>query len=112
MEDITAIEAVRDEAAVENGATSKTNGYNGHSIAQRYPYYTTNSTLPQHHAMSSTAKDFLNYAKEKLAKFYGVKPEYIYLYMKELEFRFNNRNKDLGRIIMRILPHHSRKKIC
>ena len=47
--------------------------------------------------------------KKKLAKFYGVKSDYIDLYLRELEFRFNNRNKDSGKIIMRILPHHSRK---
>lgn len=58
---------------------------------------------------SNTVKSFFNYAREKLAKFYGVKPEYTYLYLKELEFRFNNRNKDLSKIIWRILPHHSRK---
>ena len=60
-------------------------------------------------SVSNTVRTFFNYAKEKLAKFYGVKPEYTYLYLKELEFRFNNRNKDLGKIIWRILPHHSSK---
>ncbi len=55
----------------------------------------------------NTIESFLTYAKEKLTKFYGVKEEYAYLYLKELEFRFNNRNKDLAQLIWRILPHHS-----
>ncbi len=54
-----------------------------------------------------TATRFFMYAKEKLTKFYGVKEEYTYLYLKELEFRFNNQDKDLGKLIWKILPHHS-----
>jgi len=50
---------------------------------------------------------FFNYAKDKLTKFYGVKSEYTYLYLKELEFRFNNQGKDLSKLIWKILPHHS-----
>lgn len=67
------------------------------------------ATMEQPYVASKLVNEFVNYAREKLAKFYGVKPEYIYLYLKELEFRFNNRNKDLARIISRILPHHSKK---
>lgn len=59
-------------------------------------------------ALSETAKDFHQYAREKLAKFYGVKADHIYLYLKELEFRFNNQDKDTSKIIWKILPHHSR----
>lgn len=58
--------------------------------------------------LSDTAKDFHQYAREKLAKFYGVKSDHIYLYLKELEFRFNNQGKDTSKIIWKILPHHSR----
>ncbi|MBK8473321.1 MAG: hypothetical protein IPL33_14880 [Sphingobacteriales bacterium] len=42
-----------------------------------------------------------------MTKFYGVKEEYSYLYLKELTFRFNNRDKDVSQIIWKILPHHS-----
>jgi transposase len=34
---------------------------------------------------------FWSYAKERLAKYHGVSPQKLYLYLKELEFRFNNR---------------------
>lgn len=54
-----------------------------------------------------TAYNFFLYAKDKLTKFYGVKEEYSYLYLKELTFRFNNRDKDVSQIIWKILPHHS-----
>lgn len=51
--------------------------------------------------------DFYGYAKEKLTRFYGVKEEYTFIYMKELEFRFNNKGKDLTMLVWKILPHHS-----
>ena len=54
-----------------------------------------------------TASRFFIYAKKKLTKFYGVKEEYTYLYLKELEFRFNNQDKDLSKLVWKILPHHS-----
>lgn len=53
------------------------------------------------------AQSFFIYTKDKLTKFYGVKEEYTYLYLKELEFRFNNREKEIAKLIWRILPHHS-----
>ncbi len=50
---------------------------------------------------------FFMYAKQKLLKFYGVKEEYTYLYLKELEFRFNHNGRDLSNLILKLLPHHS-----
>jgi transposase len=38
---------------------------------------------------------FWSYAKERLAKYHGVSKEYFPLYLKELEFRFNNRHQNL-----------------
>jgi transposase len=36
-------------------------------------------------------ESFWAYAKQRLAKYHGVSPLKLYLYLKELEFRFNNR---------------------
>lgn len=70
--------------------------------------YPPNNTLGNElRPITGISEAYFNYAKDKLTKFYGVKKEYTYLYLKELEFRFNNMNKDLGKIIWRILPHHS-----
>lgn len=52
-------------------------------------------------------QNFYSYAKDQLTKFYGVKEPYTFMYLKELEFRFNNRDKDLSKFLLRILPHHS-----
>jgi transposase len=69
--------------------------------------------MPAHNSMSrglaktDIPSNYFVYAKEKLTKFYGVKEEYTYMYLKELEFRFNNQGKDLSKLLWKILPHHS-----
>ena len=50
-------------------------------------------------------ENFWGYAKTKLKRYYGVSREHYYLYLKEMEFRFNNRNGDLRRIIREILKY-------
>jgi transposase len=42
---------------------------------------------------------FWSWAKERLIKHHGVSPKYFPLYLKELEFRYNNRHKDIFEII-------------
>lgn len=42
----------------------------------------------------NSIESFWAYAKERLAKYHGIAPRKLYLYMKELEFRFNNRKND------------------
>ena len=34
-------------------------------------------------------ESFWSYVKNKLSKYYGIRPKYFYLYLKEFEFRFN-----------------------
>lgn len=42
---------------------------------------------------------FWSWAKERLIKHHGVSKKYFPLYLKELEFRYNNRNSDIFEII-------------
>jgi transposase len=51
-------------------------------------------------------ENFWGYAKTKLKRYYGVSREHYYLYLKEMEFRFNNRNGDLRRIVRGILKYN------
>ena len=48
-------------------------------------------------------ENFWSYCKMRLAKFYGLKSEEFYLHLKESEFRFNNRNEDLFKILIPII---------
>jgi transposase-like protein len=71
---------------------------------------------PKHFRVNHSANEFANadsningiesfwsYAKRRLQKFNGVKKETFYLHLKECEFRFNNRNKNLYRILLTLL---------
>lgn len=46
---------------------------------------------------------FWSYAKHWLHQYRGVPKEYFHLYLKEIEFRFNNRNQNLIPLIMKLL---------
>lgn len=46
---------------------------------------------------------FWSFAKERLIKFHGSSPPHFPLYLKELEFRYNNRDNDIFPIIVRFL---------
>jgi len=46
---------------------------------------------------------FWSWAKERLIKHHGVSKEHFPLYLKELEFRYNNRNGDLFELIANYL---------
>lgn len=54
-------------------------------------------------------ESFWSYAKNKLTKYYGIKPEYFELYLKEYEFRFNHRNENLTKLIFKIYAKFNSK---
>lgn len=105
-----------DEVAVEGEEQDSLTGGDALGHELHAPTYVlkdkANITAPSQGAKNTdTGRNFFIYAKEKLTKFYGVKEQYTYLYLKELEFRFNNQDKDLAKLIWKILPHHSPKWI-
>ena len=51
-------------------------------------------------------ENFWGFTKTKLKKYYGINRKYLYLYLKEMEFRFNNRkDPNLGLLMRKILKH-------
>jgi len=46
---------------------------------------------------------FWSYAKGKLLKFHGLSPKLFPLYLKELEFRYNKRGKNLYEELLNVL---------
>ena len=46
---------------------------------------------------------FWSWAKERLIKHHGISPKYFPLYLKELEFRYNNRHRDILKIVSNYL---------
>ena len=43
---------------------------------------------------------FWSFAKERLIHYHGINPEKFIFYIKEMEFRYNNRDKDLFDLIL------------
>ncbi|MHA2219369.1 MAG: IS1595 family transposase, partial [Candidatus Hodarchaeales archaeon] len=63
-----------------------------------------------HRKRFSTGKVYINglegfwsYAKERFMKFHGVSKEKFPFYLKEMEFRYNNRHKDIFTLLVRNL---------
>lgn len=46
---------------------------------------------------------FWSFAKENMAKYHGVSPDKFLLYIKEMEWRYNNRNKDLFDLLLKYM---------
>ena len=52
---------------------------------------------------------FWGYAKTRVVKFKGVDKKMFNLHLKECEFRFNNRKKNLYRVLLAIFRNESLK---
>ena len=46
-------------------------------------------------------ESFWSYAKRRLNKFNGIKDQYFDLHLKETEYRFNNRNENLYKVLLK-----------
>jgi transposase len=51
-------------------------------------------------------ESFWSYAKRRLQKFNGISARTFYLHLKECEYRFNNRNKELSHLLLKLLEKH------
>ena|SRR5271157_2169992 len=51
-------------------------------------------------------ENFWGFAKTKLRRYYGVSRSRFFLYLKEMEFRFNHRNENILAITRKIVKHH------
>ena len=54
---------------------------------------------------------FWSYAKERLIKFHGVSKEYFPIYLKEMEFRYNNRNQPIFSTLVQYLCNFVAKPV-
>jgi transposase len=58
----------------------------------------------EHHV--NGIESFWSYAKRRLQKFNGIPARTFYLHLKECEYRFNNRNKDLSQLLLKLLEKY------
>ena len=51
-------------------------------------------------------ESFWSYAERRPQKLNGVPARTFYLHLKECEYRFNNRNKELSKLLLKLLKRH------
>ena len=51
-------------------------------------------------------ESFWSYAKHRLRQFHGIAPEKFYLHLKECEYRFNQRQRNLYAELLKLLRNH------
>jgi len=71
-------------------------GYKHHRINHSKEFVTS------HHHINGI-ESFWSYVKRKMRKHNGIRKNKFYLYLKEAEFRFNNRNQNLFKILSKIV---------
>ena len=81
-------------------------GYNGlvdlgYKKHYRVPY--GNNDLANGKSQISSIESFWAYAKGRLMKFHGIPKTTFYLHLKESEFRFNYRNQDIYKLVLKML---------
>ncbi|OHA14889.1 MAG: hypothetical protein A2909_01490 [Candidatus Tagabacteria bacterium RIFCSPLOWO2_01_FULL_39_11] len=83
--------------------TDKWKSYDG-LVFQGYKHYRINHSkefVKKNHHINGI-ESFWSYVKRKMRKHNGISKDKFYFYLKESEFRFNNRNKNLYNILLKI----------
>nr|WP_298657140.1 IS1595 family transposase [uncultured Flavobacterium sp.] len=78
------------------------NGYHHYRIN-----HTTHFVLNKKNHINGI-ESFWSYMKNKLAKFYGIRSQDFYLYLKEYECRFNHRNENIYIFFLQLFLQKSR----
>jgi len=71
-------------------------GYEHHRINHSKEFVTSHNHI-------NGIESFWSYVKRKMRKHNGIRKDKFYLYLKEAEFRFNNRNQNLFKILSKIV---------
>src|SRR5215213_8845789 len=64
------------------------------------------NTVVRAAASTLSEESFRSYARRRLQKFNGISARTFNLHLKECEYRFNNRNKDLSRLLLKLLERY------
>ncbi len=86
--------------------TDKWKSYDG-LVLSGYKHYRINHSkefVRNHHHINGI-ESFWSYVKRKMRKHNGIPKHKFYLYLKESEFRFNNRDKDMFNIMQKTIIH-------
>ncbi len=84
--------------------TDKWKSYDGLAVSG-YKHYRINHSkeFARNHNHINGIESFWSYVKRKIRKHNGISKNKFYLYLKESEFRFNNRRKNLFEVMSKIV---------
>jgi len=84
--------------------TDRWRSYDG-LVLSGYKHYRINHSkeFTSSHNHINGIESFWSYVKRKMRKHNGIPKQKFYLYLKEAEFRFNNRNKNLYNLLSKIV---------
>lgn len=87
-----------------NVYTDKWRSYDG-LVYSGYKHHRINHSkeFARNHNHINGIESFWSYVKRKMRKHNGIPKQKFYLYLKEAEFRFNNRNENLFKILTKIV---------
>jgi transposase-like protein len=95
------------------GSTVSTNGwkaYDGLVVKGCDPYrvFHSKNEFARGKSHVNGIEAFWSFAKRRLAKFNGLRGDVFLLHLKECEFRYNNRGKNLLRLLTKLVKQHKR----
>lgn len=87
-----------------NVYTDKWRSYDG-LVLSGYKHYRINHSkeFVRNNNHINGIESFWSYVKRKMRKHNGIRKSQFYLYLKESEFRFNNRGKDIFKILTKLV---------
>ena len=92
------------EKSKSNVYTDKWRSYDG-LVLSGYKHYRINHSkeFARNHNHINGIESFWSYVKRKMRKHNGIARSKFYYYLKESEFRFNNRNNDIFKELTKII---------
>lgn len=98
------------EGKILEGSTTHTDGWKAYDGLvlngyDHYRVYHSKDEFVRGKSHVNGIESFWSFTKRRLSQFNGLSDETFYLHLKESEFRFNNRFKDLYAMILKELRH-------
>ena len=95
------------QGKILEGSTIHTDGWKAYDglILNGYDHYRvfhSHNEFARGKSHVNGIEGFWGYAKNRLAKFNGMTDNNFILHLKECEFRFNNRNKNLSKVLLKL----------
>lgn len=98
------------QGKILEGSTIHTDGWKAYDglVLNGYDHYRvfhSNNEFARGKSHVNGIECFWSFAKRRMAKFNGIKSDSFILHLKESEFRFNNRDEDLKKIIKKLIKN-------